>query len=448
MELILPDKVAMHKLMTGVVILAMSGSTVSESLPRAELRCSISFAPGARGRTDTVLLASPTGDTLFAGPGELSPSAHGGHSGTGAPGPIYGQVVEVVRFGGGDSVRLADAFRHPGNTRALIVPWDYDPGCDPARWTRSFAWLEPGALGTLTLQLRPDSMWVNGWPVFDAFMAVFEPYPTADQRSGRAPIPSDDTPWLTPEQFFRLLLDLPPHEEWNERPDSSWSVARAWQSANPELAERYPATAITAWMAISITSAKSRRALRSVTPPIAGTYRMTLALNDGPERTFYLRTRAHPMSEWRPNNLPREPVDPVAEARRPHAYNMIASVAHSVGELATNCVDTRDISSEGYVYVIDLPAAGGERRMAWPGWLEVSLATKLFRSDTDLEAFQLQAFNEWSERWRASTELEAPARFWYDGGVLRVAQTIRLQDGRTLAVRGERTSNAAIACDW
>ena len=444
----LGDAVAMNRMIAGLAILLTAGLSASEAFPRGELRCSIWFTPGTRDRTTTVLLASATGDTVLAGPGEVSPSVHGGHLGSGAPGPIYAQVVQVEQFGGGDSERLGDALRQPGSAHALVVPWDYDPGCAAARWTRGFAWMEPGALGTLTLRLRPDSMWVNGLPVFDAFMAVLEPYPAAFEGSDRAPAASGDAPWLTPEQYFRLLIAMPPREEWTERPDSSWSVASAWQSANPELAERYPATVIASQMASSATRAKAQRALRSIAPPITGTYRMTLVLNDGPARTFYMRTRVHPMSEWLPIDTPREPVHPVDEPARPDAYNMLASVAPSVGELPPNCVDARDVSRDGYVYVIDPPVRDGERQTAWSGWLEVSLLTKLFRSDTDLEAFRLQESTEWGTRWRASTELEAPARFWDDGGVLRVEQTTRLQDGRTLEVRGERTSGAAIACDW
>lgn len=440
----------MHRMMTFLAILAVTGSTVAEPLAPVELRCSISFTPGARGRTTTVVLASATVDTLLVGAGAVSPSEHGGHSGTGAPGPIYGQVVDVIRFGGADSTRLATAFRQLRNTRALVVPWDYDPSCAPTRWTKGFAWVEPQAPGAFTLQLRPDSMWVNGLPVFDAFMAVLEPYPAAYRAQGirRSLEAPPDTPWLTPEEYFALLLATPPHEEWSERPDSSWAATLAWQSAQPDLADRYPATVIAAQIASSITSAKARRVLSSITPPITGTYSMSLALDDGPTKTFYLRTRARPIGAWRPNNAPREPADPADEPSRPDAYSMIASVAPSMGELPTDCVTTRNISREGYIYVIDRRAQGGDRQTAWSGWLEVNLLTKLFKDDPDLEGFRRQEFNEWSGRWRVSTELEAPARFWYDGGVLRVEQTLRLQDGRTLTVRGERTADAVILCSW
>jgi hypothetical protein len=94
-------------------------------------------------------------------------------------GPIYGQLFNVARFAGADSARLANAFRMRGDTRVIIVPWDLDPGCQPVRWTGGFSWVPNGSVGTFTVLLRPDSLWSDGMPVFDAFEAAFEPYPRA-----------------------------------------------------------------------------------------------------------------------------------------------------------------------------------------------------------------------------------------------------------------------------
>lgn len=440
----------MTSFLATLTVLALAVSAEAKSFASVELRCSILFKPSARGRATTVVLASTTTDTLLAGAGVVSPSMHGGHSGTGEPGPIYGQVIEVIRFGGADSTRLAAAFRQLGDARAVVVPWDYDPSCSPARWTRGFAWLEPEVRGTFTLRLRPDSMWVDGLPVFDAFGAVLEPYPFAFRGKGirhsRGSFP--DSPWLTAEDFFRFLLAIPPAQDWTEKPDRSWSVTRAWQLAHPDLADRYPATVITAQIAGAITRAKARRVLHSISPPITGTYSMSLALNDGPPRTFYLRTRTRPANAWRPANSPRDPAGPADEPSRPPAYNMIASAAHSMSELPTDCVNTRNLAREGYVYVIDPPAQDRERQTAWSGWLEASLLTTLFMDDPELAEFKQKEFDEWRVRRRSSTDLEAPARFWYDGDVLRVEQTLRLRDGRRLTVRGERISDAVIVCGW
>src|SRR5688572_18297116 len=133
-------------------------------------RCSITVVPGYRVRADAVLLATASADTVLTGPGHIVPSVFGGHSGAGAPGPIFGQMFEVARFSGADSLRLATAFKTRGDMRVVIVPWDYDPACDPTRWSRGFAWVPVANAGTFTVALRPDSLWTDGIPVFDAFI--------------------------------------------------------------------------------------------------------------------------------------------------------------------------------------------------------------------------------------------------------------------------------------
>jgi hypothetical protein len=439
----------MRPLLTLLAAVLTAATAVPEARHPIASRCA--FPPGPHGRSAdaTVLLGTATADTVLAGPGEISPSPHGGHSGSGAPGPIYGQVVEVARFGGADTTLLGPTLRERPNMRAVVVPWDYDPGCEPARWTTGFAWLEVGTEGTFAVQLRPDSLWIDGLPVFDAFYAAeFEPYPAAYQGRRSAPPESRAAPWLTPEEYFELLIDVPPYEEWSERPDSTWAVVLHWQAENPELAERYPATAIAHRAASSVAWEKARRVVRAIAPPVAGTYRMSLSLDDAPGRAFYVRTRSHPNSEWRPSSDRRQPADPLDEPERPTAYSMIAATALSMAELPIDCGDTRDISREGYVYVIDPPLDSGGRRDEWQGWLEVSLVTRPFQDDAVLDRFRQQAFDEWGARWRTRTELEAPARFWFDGDVLRVDQTTRLRDGSTLVVLGERISESTIECDW
>lgn len=73
-------------------------------------RCSIMPFVGVRPSQTTVLLGTASPDTVEAGPGSVTPSGHGGHFGRGGAGAIYGQVVDVARFGGTDSLALARAF--------------------------------------------------------------------------------------------------------------------------------------------------------------------------------------------------------------------------------------------------------------------------------------------------------------------------------------------------
>jgi hypothetical protein len=411
-------------------------------------RCSIRLVPGLRSGTETVVLATGAGDTILAGPGPTESSTHGGHTGTGAPGPIHGQVFVVARFAGANSELLSRAFRERRDRRVVIVPWAYDPSCRTSQWTSASAWTTIGEPGTFTLELRPEAQWADGMPVFDAFIAAFEPYPLSPAyRYDRFAARFDSSTWLSAEQYFELLEAMPASEEWHEEPDSAWHRFLRWQNDNAMLTSLYPANQVNVDLAREISRIKATRVLRSIRPVIAGTYRLAVSFDGAPEQILYLRTRPDPTTEWHPA-APPPPQGPLEEPRQPQAYNVLTTGALTRASLAANCRDSRTMSREGYMYVIDPPTAAGERRTEWRGWLEPNLLARQFPDDSALARFHLQAFGEWRQRRRRSQELEAPARYWLDqDSVLHLEQTTRLDDGTTLTVSGARISSTVIACE-
>jgi hypothetical protein len=408
--------------------------------------CSLALLPSRRPVNASVLLASASPDTIAAGPGHVISSGDRGHFGSGAPGPIYGQVFTVARFGGADSTTLARAFQRRRDTRVVIVPWDYDPACKTTRWTRGFAWVPIAKPGTFMLKLRPDSLWADGLPVFDVFVAEFQPYPLSpayvrilqEIQPRRA---------MSAEQYFELLSAMPTDEDRYNMPDSAWVMFARWQATRADLASLYPASEIAEELASDVIREKGRRLLLSIQPTIAGTYRMSFSLNDGGEKQFYMRTRPRPLNTGRPN-VPT-PQNPLDEPAWPEQYVMLVSGASSLQTLAMDCGKTRAAWREGYISVLDPARNAPDPRTEWRGKIEVSLIARQFPEDSALAQFSRQQFDEWSARSDASRERAADARFWLDNDrILRVEQTIRLHDGRTLFVRGERVSLQIVDCAW
>jgi hypothetical protein len=412
-------------------------------------RCSIRLVPGFRSGTETVVLATGARDTILAGPGPTGSSTHGGQTGTGAPGPIHGQVFVVARFAGANSELLSRAFHERDDRRVVIVPWAYDPSCLTSRWTSASAWTTIGEPGTFTLELRPEAQWADGMPVFDAFIAAFEPYPLSPvYRYDRFALQSQSSRWLSAEQYYELLEAMLTSEERQEEPDSAWHRFLRWQDDNAMLASLYPANQVNVDLARDISRINATRVLRSIRPVIAGTYRLSLTLDGAPERILYLRTRPDPTTEWHPA-APPPPQGPLEEPRQPPAYSVLTTGALTRESLAANCHETRNVSREGYMSVIDPPTTAGERRTEWRGWLEPNLLARQFPDDSALARFRLQAVDEWRQRRGRSQELEAPARYWLDrDSVLHLEQTTRLDDGTTLTVSGDRISSDVIACEW
>ena len=208
----------------------------------------MSAATSARARTgrsvdDPYFIGTARPDTLLAGPGTLRPTGKGGHAGYGRPRAIFGQLVRIDTIAGRHADRIRRAlgtFREP---EVLLVPWDYDPGCQTTYWNGSARWTEPGLVGFYTASLRPDSLWVGGRPTLDVFYGSTKPYPhnpsfrsgygqTDDERSRAS---------LTVREMFTFHEALPVYGA-HETPDSLRDEPlRRWAASNPELAKRYPA---------------------------------------------------------------------------------------------------------------------------------------------------------------------------------------------------------------
>ena len=434
---------------TGVGLIAVL--LVQESGVGNPLRCSMRLAPGFRSRTEAILLASGSRDTVATGPGQVVPSEQGGHSGSGAPGPIYGQRFAVARFAGADSLGIARAFERTGDSSVIIVPWDYDAGCAPTRWTSRSAWVPAAEPGTFTVSPRAESLWVSGVPVFDAFVAAMEPYPLspafrADDRfapSFRA------ASHMTAAQYFELVSAMPTRQDLWENPDAAWRHFLRWRDANPERLGLYPANQAADQLASDVRFRKVVMQRQRMDPVIGGTWRMTVSLDGGTERQFHLRTYPGVSGEWRPANWrpPSPPPDPLEDPPVPEAYEVYAAGSASLETLRTGCRTELLPQREGYMYVIDPPRADGRSARDWRGWIDPRLIQGQFPADSALARFQRDEWEEGRLRRRNARDFDAPARFRVDDdGTMRVEQTLSLADGRSLVLRGERISTTTIAC--
>jgi hypothetical protein len=207
--------------------------------------CSFTAFRGLRLAENTHLLGSAAADTLLAGPGNVRPSGERGHWGSGAPRAIYGQRVHVERFGGADSLRIAEAFQRQGHSQAVLVPWDYDEGCSTTIWSPSARWILPAEPGVFTVRLRPEVEWAQGLPTFDAFTADLQPYPHGLLfRKGYEGAELQTEPSLTAAEYYELYRRLPTQEMIQEQRVQAAAAVRAWAHANPAVAAKFPTARI------------------------------------------------------------------------------------------------------------------------------------------------------------------------------------------------------------
>lgn len=403
-------------------------AAVLAAAPAAAAVCSRSGFPIARWSSGATLIATAGADTVLAGPGDVRYRVDEGHFGPAGERAVYGQLLQVERIGGMAAARLSPSVR-----QVLVVPWDYGADCRTTIWTRSARWVRPGTRGLFVVSLRDSAHWVGGVPTFDMHSPESNPYP--QQNSAYRSDPPTDS-LLPIEDYFALLELLPTSDELDSSPTHAFAPILRWAERHPELARLYPASEMLGLARYDMAYER----LRSIIPPLAGTYRLEASLDGGAPRVFFARTRTRPTTAWSP--APQGAYDADEGAA---GYYLLSSGALLPDSLPVDCGPTRQMSREGYLSMFAAPDPGGDGR-TWLGKVDPDFVANQFPADSALRRFARADFEEFSARSERGEMELVPARFVLaaDGSV-RVEQQIRLPDGRTLDIRGTRISLATIA---
>jgi hypothetical protein len=208
------------------------------------VRCDVDF--GVSVRADLYFLGQAHPDTVRVGEGDVTPVADVGPNGHGKRRDIFGQRVRITELNVDASLEVRRALDEAGSPDVVVVPWDYDAGCEPTYWRSSARWIEPGPEAFYVVRLRPRRHWAGNYPTFDAFFAALHPYPLG--LALRARRRREHGPWLSPRELFSLYTVMPSWTEMRTSRLEALDRIEAWEVANPALARRYPANE-----AISIT---------------------------------------------------------------------------------------------------------------------------------------------------------------------------------------------------
>ena len=204
--------------------------------------CSMRPLPAIRNASMTHFVGEALKDTVFAGPGLVMPRMDLGQWTQAEANRVYAQLVRIDSLGGFGETALEVTFSRRGSRDVAVVPWEYGPSCEPRIWTKSVRWIEPGLVGFYAVRLRPDSLWIDGRPTFDALAANLQPYPHAPflRRGYRGTRALAERPSLDAHEMFGLHEALPVYVGRSIDSASVDNILR-WEAANPELARKYPA---------------------------------------------------------------------------------------------------------------------------------------------------------------------------------------------------------------
>jgi hypothetical protein len=166
------------------------------------------------------------------------------------PPPADGTWAAVFRVlavdrGGEDSPRVS------AGDEIVVVPWEYDAGCDFQLWTEGMDWARPGP--QIFQFMGSRQLRVEGRATFDV-LGWHTPYPAGAliEDWTRPAAPRDA--WLPAEAYFDLLSHLPrsASPSTGERGDGSdtesgLDALTDWSEDNPEYAEAFPVPQLRGW---------------------------------------------------------------------------------------------------------------------------------------------------------------------------------------------------------
>ncbi len=335
-------------------------------------RCSLT--PGFHPRLEnggTVMLAIPTADTLRAGAGTLRLGEGGGHSGPGRREVIYGQRFQVFRSTL-ERYGLIDDTIH-----AVLVPWDYDAGCEPVPWSRSAHWLSSTDTLLVSATRRDTAHWAGGIPTYDVTAVPQSVYDGRHQPNQYTWVKVDTTvPLNTPQELLEMLTRLPRSADLLTGDERVLDAIHAWALTHPEIAERNPSSEMIANARRRVRVAQ----LMSQTVPFTGTWELKIRTRSGREVTHWLRTMERPTgaSGYEPEG--------------PSGFGLAFNLASTEDELPAV---RQYIGNWGFTIASRSP----DRERHWRFRIEPEEFRNLAALQPELDSLRAERVESWRERW-------------------------------------------------
>jgi hypothetical protein len=262
---------------TAVLAHRNSSPARAHAADTSEARCKMGVDVLAARDTSIFMLATARRDTVFAGGEEGVVSDAWLRIKNAAPQTVfpdsflfktrnlraYGQFMVADAFVGPRSDRVRAEFARSGSREIVVVPWGYGGMCEVSFWYGTVQFATPDQEGFYVLQLRPDSLWVQQRPTFDAVYAQLYSYAPGTNLAG----PSKEVPGDVStargsgaRQLFEIYTRLPASRSDTLRV----RLLREWLQVNPGARDLYPAgRLLSAWdSTAAAASAPTRTALQ------------------------------------------------------------------------------------------------------------------------------------------------------------------------------------------
>jgi hypothetical protein len=143
---------------------------------------------------------------------------------------VPGVRVTIIAVQGGNTDLAA-------GDSIIAVPWQYDEVCDFEVWGER-EWVPEGADAVFTIS---DFREHEGVLVSDQ-LGWHSPYPQGAflEYEARQARPVDRSEWLTPREYYDMVLALPALDSTSSRAERAREIERVIENGNPQWRARFP----------------------------------------------------------------------------------------------------------------------------------------------------------------------------------------------------------------
>jgi hypothetical protein len=386
--------------------------------------CERDFLTSLRAADQTYLVATATGDTT--GVRASADVASAGSAVRSDAWPMSGQVVNVGRM-------VGPTPRESGSkaARAVLVPWQGGHRCQRERWTSSARWIRTGVRGVFLATLRPRPRWISGLPTFDVELAERQPYPQHESLAWA----NTRRPLLGIDSLIEFLAVQPTAEADAANPVVARRPLWSWARLHLRAASREPAS----FLLVNLCDDLLRLQSQAVRSPVSGTYRWRVTLSGDQPRLMFAQTAAHPDGVVHPATTDQRELY-CSGGGAGEEYSLPVTVVASEGDFAMQGQAHRSKATASIFIgrMRQLPTGTA----TWAAEVDPILFEKFYPEAPLFHEFRV-AWTDYQAGIPEGTRLPAPGVFrrMRDGSIV-FEQDLRLPNGRTLSVRGQRISQA------
>jgi hypothetical protein len=263
-------------------------------------------------------------------------------------------------------------------------------------------------------------------PTYDVDAADRQPYPEKGEVGWEEPL-------LSVTEFADFLASAPTEEADSLDPEAARRPLWTWARRHRALAAKDPASTILTELCDDLIR---RRLAAGPRWPLAGTYRVRAELTGEPVRELFVRTSPRPWSVVHPASGSQRENYCAGSIPVMYAWDVLGAASEAGFEATSSRYPSQ-------LLIGATPREFSHGTARWTAEFDPALLEQVFAQIPSYHQFRV-AISEFQAATQPGVDIMPGTFVARDSGEIVFEQTLRLPDGRTLAVTGTRVSDVVI----